>query len=182
VARAAGVAQSYAKALFELARERTQTEAVGRELGTVAATVAATPALADALGRPWVTAAAKRAVAQDVAGRLAVSPLTRDFFALVAAQGRIAELGAIADAYRTLEDAAAGRARARVRTRVALTEDERRALAARLGPIAGGRQVVLEEAVDEAMLGGFVAEIGSQIVDGSLEGQLARLRERLARG
>ena len=32
------------------------------------------------------------------------------------------------------------------------------------------------------LLGGFVAQIGSLVVDGSLDGQLARMRERLARG
>jgi len=36
--------------------------------------------------------------------------------------------------------------------------------------------------VDGALLGGFVAEIGSLLVDGSLDGQLAALRERLVRG
>jgi F0F1-type ATP synthase delta subunit len=36
--------------------------------------------------------------------------------------------------------------------------------------------------LDKNLLGGFVAEIGSLIVDGSLDGQLARLRQQLARG
>jgi F0F1-type ATP synthase delta subunit len=36
--------------------------------------------------------------------------------------------------------------------------------------------------VDATLLGGFIAQVGSLILDGSLDGQLARLRERLARG
>jgi F0F1-type ATP synthase delta subunit len=36
--------------------------------------------------------------------------------------------------------------------------------------------------VDGTLLGGFVAEIGSLLVDGSLDGQLAQMRDRLARG
>jgi len=40
----------------------------------------------------------------------------------------------------------------------------------------------LEEIVDRELLGGFVAEIGSVLVDGSLDGQLARVRERLVKG
>ena len=182
MALSAAVAKSYAKALFELARERDQTDAIGRELETLAGVALGEPELQEVMSRPWVTATAKRGVARDVATRLEVSALTRDFFALVAAQGRAAHIGAIAGAYRDMVDAAAGRVRARVRTRVALTDGERQALATRLGRIAGGRQVLLEEAVDAQMLGGFVAELGSQIVDGSLDGQLARLKERLARG
>jgi F-type H+-transporting ATPase subunit delta len=65
---------------------------------------------------------------------------------------------------------------------VALTDAERTTLASRLGQALGGKQVALEEVVDQNLLGGFVAEIGSVIVDGSLDGQLARLKERLARG
>ena len=184
MALSAAVARSYAKALFELARERNQTDATGRELEMVADVMAGQSALQlrEVLTRPWVTAAAKRGVARDMATRLEVSALTRDFFALVAAQGRASYIGAIAGAYRDMVDAAAGRVRARVRTRVALTDGERQTLAARLGRVAGGKQVLLEEAVDEHLLGGFVAEIGSRIVDGSLDGQLSRLKERLARG
>jgi F0F1-type ATP synthase delta subunit len=36
--------------------------------------------------------------------------------------------------------------------------------------------------VDKNLLGGFVAQVGSLILDGSLDGQLARMREQLARG
>jgi F0F1-type ATP synthase delta subunit len=41
---------------------------------------------------------------------------------------------------------------------------------------------VLEEVADRELLGGFVAEVGSLLVDGSLDGQLARLRDRLEHG
>ena len=36
--------------------------------------------------------------------------------------------------------------------------------------------------MDSTLLGGFVAQVGSLILDGSLDGQLARLRQRLAGG
>ena len=66
--------------------------------------------------------------------------------------------------------------RARVRTAVPLDGRGASALAGRLGRVVGGKQVVLEEVVDRELLGGFVAEVGSLLVDGSLDGQLARLR------
>jgi F0F1-type ATP synthase delta subunit len=40
----------------------------------------------------------------------------------------------------------------------------------------------VQETVDTTLLGGLVAEIGSLMADGSLDGQLARLKERLERG
>jgi hypothetical protein len=41
--------------------------------------------------------------------------------------------------------------------------------------------VMLEEIVDRAMLGGFIVESDSVVLDGSLEGQLDRMRRRLVR-
>lgn len=172
----------YARALHELAKERGQTDAVGRDLETMTGAIAGDSALRDFFGRPWVATAAKRAAAMEIAARLELSPLVRDFVGLVARQGRAQHLDAIADAYRDMVDADLGRARARVRTAVPLTEPEREALRAGLGRVMGARHVLVEETLDENLLGGFVAEIGSYIVDGSLDGQLVRIGERLGRG
>lgn len=173
-------AKSYAKALFALARERNQTEAIARDLATLVDLLGGNPELAAFFSRPWIAAVKKRAAASEVATQAAVSPLARDFFALVVAQGRADHLGAIAAAYRELDDADRGCVRARVRTAVALTDDERARLAARLGREVGGKRVIFEETVDADFLGGFVAQIGSLVLDGSLDGQLARLKARLA--
>jgi F-type H+-transporting ATPase subunit delta len=176
------VARPYARALWELARERNEIEAVGRDLQAVATALADQPELRDLFARPWVSPAAKRAVAMEVAQRLGPSALVRDLVGIAARHGRADQLEGIAEAFRELVDAEQGRARARVQTAVPLTPEERQALQQRLGRKLGGKQVSLNEVVDQRLLGGFVAEVGSYIVDGSLDGQLARLKERLARG
>ena len=178
----AGVGRSYAKALFELARERNQADAIGRELDSIVELFARDATLHAFFARPWVASSVKRTAAAEIATRLGVSTLACDFLALVAAQGRVDHLGAIAAAYRELQDDAEGRVRARVRTATPLSESERSALASRLGRVLGGKRVVLEEITDKELLGGFVAEIGSLLVDASLDGQLARLRQRLVHG
>lgn len=176
------VAKSYAKALFELAKERGQAEPIGVELVRLAALQTESPELAAFLSQPWVAVAVKKAAAIDVANRAGLSGLLRDFFALTVDRGRADHLPAIADAYRALMDADAGRVRARVRTAAPLGDDERRVLSARIARELGGTQVMLEETVDVTLLGGFVAEVGSFVLDGSLDGQLARLKSRLVAG
>jgi F-type H+-transporting ATPase subunit delta len=172
----------YARALYELARERGELEQAGAELARVVALVDAEPTLRAVLTRPWVPAAACRAVAQEVAARLGCAPLVRDFVALAAAQGRGGELEAILEAYRALVDEGRGRVRARVRSAVALTPEEREHVARALGRALGDKRVEVDEVVDPRLLAGFIAEVDSYLVDASLDGQLARLRERLARG
>lgn len=174
-------AKSYARAIFEIATERNQVEAVGGELAAVAGVFGGDNELVSVLARPWVGGAAKRAAAADVASRLGLSPLVRDFLSLVAVRNRAAYLPAIHAAYRKLEDEARGRVRVKLRTAASLTDGERADMNRRLGAKLGGRELIIEETVDPALLGGFVAEVGSTILDGSLDTQLVRMRDRLAR-
>jgi F-type H+-transporting ATPase subunit delta len=176
------VAKRYAKALFDLAREQGRTEAVGQELAAAIGVFQAHPELGEFLRRPGQSPAAKRETITAVAGEFGFSTLARDFVVLLALRGRVDHLPAIAGAYADLADTALGRLRARVRTAVPLTGAERGTVAARLGREFGGREVILDEVVDDTLLGGFVAQVGSTVLDGSLDGQLARIRERLTRG
>ena len=175
-------AAPYAKALFALAKERDQTELIGRELGEAAATFGSVAELRDFFARPWIPATVKRAVATEVAQRSGLSKLTTDFLALVAGRGRTDHLKVIAEKYQKRLDEDLGRLRAHVRTSVPLTDEERGMLSAKLGKALGRQRVVLEEIVDGAMLGGFIVESGGVVVDGSLAGQLDRMRRRLASG
>jgi len=177
-----GVGRSYAKALFELARERDQVDDLAGDLGAIGELFAREAELRAFFTRPWIASSAKRAAAAEIATRLEVSTLARDFLALVVAQGRGDHLEMIAPAYHARHDEAAGRVRGRVRTAVPLSKGEHAALAGRLGRALGGKSVVLEEVADRELLGGFVVEVGGLLVDGSLDGQLARLRHRLVIG
>src|SRR5207247_1263477 len=147
-----------------LARERGQAEAVGAELAQAVDVVRTDPALAHFFARPGVAAIAKRRTADEIAQRLGVGKLVRDFLGLVAAHGRGDILPEIGEAYRARVDADLNRARARVRAAVPLSDSERTALAARLGEALGGKHVAVDAVVDKNLLGGFVAEIGSVIV------------------
>jgi F-type H+-transporting ATPase subunit delta len=175
-------ATAYAKALFSLAKERNVTDAVASDLARVVELFEHEAELRRFFALPWVGGPAKRNAAVELAARLELAPLMRDFLALVAAHGRAAQLPGIAIAYRDLADEAAGRVHARLRTAVPLTPEERDTLARRLRGALGGRDVVLDEEVDTSLLGGFIAESGSVVVDASLDGQLARLRQRLVAG
>jgi F-type H+-transporting ATPase subunit delta len=173
-------AASYAKALFAVAKERDQTEVVSREFGDMTLTFERDEHLRDVFARPWIPAMAKRAVATEVARRSGLSRLASDFLALVAERGRTDYLAAIVEKYQKLLDADLGRVRVHVRTVVPLSDAERGVLSGKLAAALGGRYAVLKEVVDPALLGGFIAESGSVVLDGSLEGQLERIRRRLA--
>jgi F-type H+-transporting ATPase subunit delta len=174
-------AKRYAKALFLSAREAGSAAAVGQELEGFEQALAAHPEVRDVLSRPWIKASDRRAIAVPVAQGSGAGRLVRDFAGLVAERGRIDHLREIVAAYREMVDEELGQARASVRSAVAMADDDKRRLAARLEQVLGKR-IILEEHVDATLLGGFIAQVGSFILDGSLDAQLARMRERLAGG
>jgi F-type H+-transporting ATPase subunit delta len=175
------VARRYAKALFPLAAEGHQADAVTEELGRVERLLQGDATLREAIARPWVKASDQRALVLAVADSLRLSPLTRSFLTLLAQRRRLPLLGAVLAAYRQLTDEAAGRLRARVRSAAPLSNAERTAVRERLGRRLG-KAVLLETEVDPALLGGFVAEVGGLVLDASLKGQLVALRERITKG
>jgi F-type H+-transporting ATPase subunit delta len=176
-----GTAGRYAKALFSMTTEAGSAEVAGRELEQFAAALAASPELGAMLQRPWIKPGDRQAVATEVAKRAGCDVTVQKLVGLIASRRRMDHLPELLAAYRARVDEALGRVRAEVRTSVAFTADEKHQLATRLGQ-ALGKQVIVEQTVDSSLLGGFIAQVGSLILDGSLDGQLARMRERLARG
>jgi len=176
-----GTARRYAKALFQIARETGSMPAVGVELARFLERFDGDAQLHDVLTRPWIKGVDRRAIAVAVAEGEGCGALVRDFVGLLAERGRIDHFTEIIASYRNFVDEDLGQARATVRTAVPLTDGEKQELGRRLEG-ALGKRILLEERVDPTLLGGFVAQVGSYIVDGSLDGQLARMRERLARG
>jgi len=179
--RREATAKRYARALFLLARERGLEEPAGQELETARAVIFAHRELVDFLHRPWIKGETKKATIAAVAEGARWSPLVKDFLGLLAMRGRLDLLPEIVSVYQQFVDEMRGRVRAEVRCAVPLTASEREALSAGLSRLVG-KQALVEERVDPALLSGFVAQIDSLVLDGSLNGQLARLRERLVRG
>jgi F-type H+-transporting ATPase subunit delta len=175
------IAKRYARALFLLAREAGVEARAGQELQAASEIIASHRELKDFLLHPWIQGATKKSAVAAIAERAQCSRLVTDFLGLLALRGRMDHLSEIMDVYQHLLDEAQGQARAEVRSAVALRDEERQALSRGLSR-AVGRHVLVEDTVDPTLLGGFVARIGSLVLDGSVEGQLARLRERLVRG
>ncbi|WP_337287833.1 F0F1 ATP synthase subunit delta, partial [Candidatus Methylomirabilis sp.] len=71
-----------------------------------------------------------------------------------------------------------GRGKATVTSAIPLSEPIIHGLQERLR-MATGKEIYLETRVDPSIVGGFVAQIGSTIYDGSVRTQLKKVREHL---
>jgi F-type H+-transporting ATPase subunit delta len=172
------IARRYAKALIELGVETGQLEAIVREISAVAETVEPSLELRDVRDNPQIPAAARKAVFVEVAQKVGAGQLTRNAISLLADNGRLRYLGAIAKALREEADRRAGVVRAVVSSAAPLSDvyvqKLTQALEARYQ-----KKVVVQREVDPKLLAGVVTRIGDTIIDGSLSARLRELKTEL---
>jgi F-type H+-transporting ATPase subunit delta len=135
--------------------------------------------LRNALTSPAVPVARKRAVVGRIGDILRISPIVRNFLYVLIDHRRIASLTEILHSFELIMDERLGFARAEVTSARELTEAQRAALNAQLEQLTGKR-IRMRFAVDESLIGGAVARIGSTVYDGSVRGQLQTLGRRLS--
>lgn len=175
-ARAGASPRRYAEAVFDLAREEDALDRWRGDLQVIAA-FAAEPGVARVLANARVPREAKeRLVTAGLGGRIV--PQAMNLVRLLEQRGRMLDAPAVLERYQELLDEHRGVAHARVTTAVALSDDERRAVAAKLSELTD-KQVDVTSVVDESIIGGVIARIGDQLIDGSTRSRLIALRRRL---
>jgi len=172
------IARRYAKALLEIGIQQQSFDALGKELERVAETLKASPELRTALENPIFPTEKRRHVLEEIARRLALSKVLRNFVMLLLDKNRIGKLPDIARAYRTLVDEHAGRVRASITSARPLDPALEQRLKSALEK-QSGKVVILEKHEDPAIVGGVITQLGDLMFDGSVRTQLAQLREEL---
>ncbi len=173
------LARRYAQALFELAREAGKTEPVFEELKAFAAVLQQQSRVSAYLMSPEVEKKAKQGVVEQLL-RDQVSPLLFHFILLLLRKGRLGYYGQIVAAYSRLYDQSIGCVRAQVISAVPLQEGQVERVRQQLGEYLKA-EVILENKVDAAVLGGVIIKFSGVVIDGSLRHQLNKLREQLRR-
>jgi F-type H+-transporting ATPase subunit delta len=178
---AMATASRYARALADLAfdpKRGVDPESVAAELALFAGAIEASNDLRSVLLSPAVPPVRKRAVVAQLAELGGISPLVRNFLYVVIDHRRTAILSEIREAFRTLTYERMGMVEADISAARELPAGQREKVAEGLGRLTGKR-VQCRFAVDQRLIGGVVARIGSTIYDGSVQGQLKALRRRL---
>jgi F-type H+-transporting ATPase subunit delta len=174
------IARRYAKALFGLAVESGRVEAWAASLQTLQQVVEGSPDLQDVLSNPVYSKEQRRAIVEKLAAALSLDPAPRDLLYLLGDRNRLGYLSAIVTTFRDFADENLGRLRAKVTSAVKLDDAQAQAMADKLSQ-ATQAKVLLDRAVDPAILGGVVAQVGSLVYDGSVRTQLEDLRQQLKR-
>jgi F-type H+-transporting ATPase subunit delta len=127
---------------------------------------------------PSIPSEQKRAVLDGIVQRAGMSRPVRNFIAVLIDKGRIRLLSEMVAQFAQELNQRLGFAEAEVITARELAASERTALEADLARVTG-KSIRARYEQDRSLLGGAIARVGSTVYDGSVKGQLERIRRQL---
>ena len=179
---ATSVVRRYARAFADVVEEqKLDSERISTELESLLTMLGAAPDLKKVWENPSIPAAQKRALLDAIVSRTGISKPVRNFVAVIIDHHRVPMLPQAAQEFHAEINRRLGFVEAEITTMRELGDDERRDLETRIGHSIGSK-VRARYSTDPKILGGTTVRIGSTIYDGSVMGQLEKLRERLAGG
>ncbi|HJT01348.1 MAG TPA: ATP synthase F1 subunit delta [Terriglobales bacterium] len=175
----AAVSSRYARAFADVVMERKLDSAqMRRELRLLSDIVQQNSELRRVWEAPALPAAQKRGVLDALAKRTGISPTVRNFAAVLIDHERIPMMDQIVSQVEAELDRRLNLAQAEITSARDLSPEEKRVLEAEVGRLTG-KQVRASYFRDPNLLGGAVIKVGSTIYDGSVLGQLNKIREHL---
>jgi F-type H+-transporting ATPase subunit delta len=176
----ASVTNTYARAFADVVfGSRLDPDKTLREAQSLTELVASSKELRQVWEAPSIPAEQKRGVLDAIVARAKISRPVRNFVAVLIDHRRIGSLGPIVEQFELELNQRLGFAEAEITSARELSDAERRTLEARVEKLTG-KKVRAQYVRDESILGGAIVKVGSTIYDGSIKGQLERIKEVLS--
>jgi F-type H+-transporting ATPase subunit delta len=176
----ASVTNTYARAFADAVFDgRLDPDKTLQEAQAVAEWVAESKELREVWETPSITAEQKRAVLDAIVARQGISSLVRNFVAVLIDHGRTHFLGPIVKQFEQELNQRLGFTEAEITSAHELSQADRSNLESQMEK-STGKKVRARYSRDESILGGAVVKIGSTIYDGSVAGQLDRIRQAIS--
>lgn len=165
----------YAQAVFEIALESNKLKEWQSNLGKIAKLIQNAEFTA-LIENPKLPFELKAKLAQETLGK--INPMALNLVYLLIAKGKLKNVGQLADEYEHLLNDHYGIKSAEVTTAIALDNTERERLSHHLEAIIG-KKVSMTIQVNPDILGGFIARIDDNLIDGSVRSKLEMLKKSL---
>jgi F-type H+-transporting ATPase subunit delta len=179
----ASVVGVYARAFADVVMTRTAKNQLDvaralQELHAVDVLLKESDPLRRVLENPSIPGDRKRAVLDAITARLGTTRQVRNFVAILTDNRRLPLFSDVVKQVEQELNDRQGFVEAQVSTARQLSEAEKQMLEAEIARMTGKRVRARYEQ-DATLLGGAVVQVGSTIYDGSVKGQLEKIREQL---
>lgn len=173
-----GISGRYATALFDLARDAGQLDAVAKDLDTLSALLNDSADLVRLVRSPAFGREAQARAISAVAERAGLNDLVRRFLGVLAQNRRLFVLADVIASYRKLLSRHRGELVAEVVSALPLNDAQLQQLKSSLSAEAAGN-VVINAKVDPGLIGGLIVKLGSRMIDASIRNKLNTLKSAM---
>ena len=173
-----GIAQRYASAVFELAKEAKKIKNIESDLDALHGALSESDDFRDLIHSPIYTRDQQSSAVTALANKMGLSEIMSNTLALMATKRRLFVLPAL---IKSLRDAIAedkGEVTAEVTSAKALTKAQSDKLAKSLKATTG-KAVSLQTTVDDTLIGGLIVKVGSKMIDTSIRSKLNSLQNAM---
>jgi len=174
----AGIAERYATAVFEIAKESNSLGALESSVDALASAVTESADLRGMLSSPLLSREEQGSAISALAVKMGLDPILKNVLGLMAQKRRLFVVPQLLGALRELLAAERNEVTAEVISAQPLTAEQTEALSKSLAANAG-KTVKLNAAVDESLIGGLIVKVGSKMIDTSIRSKLNSLQNAM---
>ena len=172
------IAKTYGGALFELAVDEDKTDELLQDFTVVNDVLKLYPDYNRLMNHPKILKEAKIEIMENVfKGRL--SKEMTGFLELLIVKDRFGDIQAVYEQFSAMVKNYLGIGIAHVTTAFTMSEIQKAAIVERLLSVTDFKEMEIDYAVDEAIIGGMVVRIGDRIVDSSIATHISNLKKQL---
>ena len=170
----------YAEAFLQVAESRNEVDEVINQAKSILQLWNDSPEFSNAMSSPVLEVTQKKAALEKLFSK-EVSPSFLNLLKLLADRQRIGLLNSVLERLLEIYREQKNIALATITSASVLNEDQQSELLKKVQSIAGTDNLEIDLKVDSELLGGFVVNVGSKVIDASIAGQVRRLGLALAK-
>ena len=173
-----GIAARYATAIFELAKDGGALAALETDVDVLKGTLGDSAEFRDMIYSPVYSRDEQGKAVTAVAEKAGMSDILKNALGLMASKRRLFVLPQLAQELSRLIAEEKGEVEAEVVSAQPLTDEQQNRLAETIKARVG-KDIKLNTAVDEDLIGGLVVRVGSRMIDTSIRSRLAALQNTM---
>ena len=173
-----GIAQRYATAVYELAKETKKVPALEKDLDGLQDAMTNSDDFRALIHSPIYSRDQQAGAITAIAKKMKLSPTMANTLSLMASKRRLFVLPQLVQTLRDVIAEDKGEIAAEVTSAKALTKAQADKLAKSLKKTTG-KTVTLNQTVDESLIGGLIVKLGSKMIDTSIRSKLNSLQNAM---
>ena len=173
-----GIAARYATAVFDLAKEGKALKALEADVVALDGALADSADFRTLLSSPLYSRDQQETAITAIAAKMKLSKTTSNVLSLLASKRRLFVLPQLTTVLRDRLAEERGEVTAEVTTAQALSKAQMDKLSKTLKAQVG-KAVIIQETVDESIIGGLIVKVGSKMIDTSIKSKLSALQNTM---